>query len=369
MRIASYVAALGGLAVGSPCAAGAQVDDRFDRRETASEFAPPIDLWLDQISYDRGARMRPFFSTEPGAYVTVVRVTSDGELRVMYPRRPSEQKPYYPGQFTNDRLPIDGDPAASLYEPSGRGFVFAIASYRPFDFRYFTRGRMWSTARLATFGRYGEPFEVVRSFVDRILPETADYSLDYEVYEIYTRGSRSVYGNSYYDGSWVTAYHDACLSAFGLRRSYYCQSYGGRLYGPIVVGPPRRAAPRNPKVMKRRPLVPDPMAPVLLEPAPARGRHQASDAAERAAHDRFERGQRRTAPREAPIIYRSIPSEQQPRREPRIETHSQPRTEGRQPQRAEPRTPARVEVRNERPPERSAPREPARPARPQKDQN
>src|SRR5687768_13903053 len=141
MRIGSFAAGL--LAASAICASpsAAQVDvDRESERRLASEFAPPIDLWLDQVSYDRGARMLPYFTTEPGAYVTVVRVSSEGELRVMFPVRPDDQRPYRLGQFANDRLPWAGDHSAILHEPTGTGFVFAIASYQRFDYRDFSHG-------------------------------------------------------------------------------------------------------------------------------------------------------------------------------------------------------------------------------------
>ncbi len=368
-----------------------------DRERTGrleSDFAPPIDLWLDQVSYDRGARMRPFFSSEPGAYVVVVRVTSDGELRVMYPSRPSEQLPYRLGQFADDRVPYNGDPSLNLHESSGQGFVFAIASYQRFDFSSFTQGRMWSTARLATFGRYGNPFEVVNKFIDRVLPASADFSLDYEVYEVYSRGSRNVYSSSSYGGRYgyssIEDYHDACLTAFGIRYSYYCRSYRGGYYGPIIVGNPRTPrAPSGPggsKMKRPRPVVPDPIVPGSpLEPEPAEGRIPAADRAyraeqaeraERAARERYrdverdgvrsatrrepgansghaERPRNAEPQRSAPVIYGRMP-----------ERRSEPRRESAPVVRAQPSAPARVEVRNEprAEPRREAPRSVDKPA-------
>lgn len=368
----------------------AQVQPERDRPgRLESDFAPPIDLWLDQASYDRGARMRPFFSSEPGAYVVVVRVTSDGELRVMYPSRPNEHRPYFLGELANDRVPYDGDPSLNLHESSGQGFVFAIASYKRFDFSSFTQGRMWSTARLATFGRYGDPFQVVNKFIERVLPRTADFSLDYEVYEVYSRGSRSVYSTTSYGGRYgyssIDDYHDACLTAFGNRYSYYCRSYRGGYYGPIIVGNPGR--PRTPTVpgskMKRpRPVSPHPIVPESpIEPQPAEGRTPAADRADRAeqierARDRYrdlerdaarsagrrapgasqgpvERPRNETPQTNAPVIYGRMP-----------ERRAEPRRESPPVDRTQPSAPARVEVRNEprTEPRREAPRSVDKPA-------
>ena len=372
------------LAAAAPSDSHAQITvDRDRDSELASRFAPPVDLWLDQVSYDRGARMRPYFTTEPGAYVVVVRVTSDGELRVMYPGRPRDQRPFVLGQFTNDRMPSSGDPSLNLYESSGTGFVFAIASYKKFDLSYFVHGSSWNGARLASFGRYGDPFEIVRSFVDRILPQTADYSLDYELYEVYSRGRRSAYSSGIYGSSGYWAlddYHNACLSAFGVRYSYYCRSYRGGYYGPIIIaGSPRtpnRPNSPNPRGKSMKPprgLGDEPIVPRSpIKPDNAQGIYTERDAADRAERE-YERrlraksqpsggqvegstqssnprfrydprfGNRRgseTQPVEtprAPVIYRSMP--QRERSEPR----APPRTE--QPQRSEPR--ARAEPRSE----------------------
>ena len=347
--------------------AGAQVRPDRDRvTGLTADFAPPVDLWLDQVSYDRGARMRPYFTTEPGAYVIVVRVTSDGELRVMYPTRPTEQRPYVLGQFANDRLPFSGDAALDLHESTGTGFVFAIASYRRFDFSQFSLGSRWNSAKLAQFGRYGNPFQIVNAFVDRMLPGNDEFSLDYEVYEVYSGGRRSAYGAGIYGstGYWALSdYHDACLSAFGYRRSYYCRSYRGGYYGPIIVANPGRPRVPQGKLMRGpRPVVPDPLLPSPpMNPPPAEGRQAQSNAADRAARDYYQRKVRsrtddprawsapqpvnrdgpRSEPR-APVIYRTIPQN---------EPRSEPRPQVQQPARSEPRSPARVEVRSEPRPE------------------
>ena len=304
MRIRSIVSAF--MFAGAASPAGAQVDvDRDSERRLSSDFAPPIDLWLDQVSYDRGARMLPYFTTEPGAYVTVVRVSSEGELRVMFPVRPGDQQPFRLGQFANDRLPWTGDPSVVLHEPSGTGFVFAIASYSRFDYRDFSHGRLWNTARLASFGRYGDPFQIVRNFIDRTLPQNADYSIDYELYEVYSRGWRSAYGGGAYGstGYWSLAdYHDACLNAFGLRYSYNCRSYRGGYYGPIIVAGPGRVGrtptgPRGKAMKPPRPLTTDPIVPRSpIEPKAAEGRQAERDAFDRAARERARRAAGRIPP-------------------------------------------------------------------------
>ena len=310
--------------------------------------------------------MRPHFSTEPGAYVVIVRVTSDGELRVMYPIRPGSQAPYVLGQFANDRMPYSDDPAGSLFESSGRGFVFAIASYQRFDFSAFRQGNSWSTARLATFGRYADPFQAVRNFVDEILPLTAEYSLDYEVYEVYSRGVNRGYASTLYGGRHgyyaLSDYHDACMSAFGIRQSYYCRSYRGGYYGPIIVvdprmpGTPRPAGPAGPRMKQPRPVSPDPIVP--KSPVLPEGRQADRDVAD--ARERNERVMRRAASerRNEPVVAtprvdRNPRTESQPRG-PVIYRNTPPRSDAprAEPQRAEPRN-----VPQRQPAARSEPRQ------------
>ena len=48
-----------------PRAVSAQIDSQRDDRVQVSPDAPPVDLWLDQISFDYGARMRPHVVTDP----------------------------------------------------------------------------------------------------------------------------------------------------------------------------------------------------------------------------------------------------------------------------------------------------------------
>lgn len=356
MKSVGIIASVVLLAGGSVVSSAQTVSPRVFSPGEESAWAPPVDLWLDQASYDYGARIRPYFSTEPGAYVTIVRVTSDGELRVLYPRRPSSQRPYVIGQMVNNRVPYSGDPTFNLYESTGIGFVFAIASYDRFDYSYFRSGGEWSIVRLASSGRYGDPFEIIRRFVDHTLSDRSEYSIDYASYEVQAGGIRSRYASRY---RWSTFddYYDVCMTAFGLRYTSYCLGYNFGYYGQVIFVPPRTPspstpnAPRGPRV---KPLVPDPMVPyVPLEKQPVEGRFPASDPREAVAAERRERMLRDVSPR---VEMRARTSEPQ-RAEPRPE-----------PPRAQPQTPARVEIRNEPRPQPVQRAEPVRTERPvQKD--
>ena len=403
MRIKFATASAVLLAVMTP-AVHAQVTPRV-YSPPLSDNAPRIDLWLDQISYRVGDRIAPHIVTEPGAYVTIVRVTSDGELKVLYPQRPREQKPFQSAQLVNDRVPYNSiDNRFQVYESQGFGFVFAVASFQRFDFSYFTSGGNWSISRLANDGRYGDPFEIVRRFVDRTLSASADFSMDYVSYEVYNNGARSRYASRYGYNSYDD-YYDACLSAFGFQYPYCRSSYPGYYgYGPVIVSRPQTPSPTVPSGGNYtgkhvRPVTGDPLvhgAPGFPEPS-TEGRLPPSNASEEAAlAARRDRMVRQVTPRDRsisnvdaraidrePRVYspperariepvQREPVERQPvmRPEPRIEQRVEPRVEQRAEPRPQPIMPARVEVRSEPPPapmQRSEPAPRPAPAPVQKD--
>ena len=391
MRKAGILAAFAMLSAGSVLQGQANprvYSPQFESTDEQNGDAPAVQLWLDEKSYRSGDIIRPYVVAEPGAYVTVIRVSTDGELRVLYPQRPSSQRRHQAGEFANDRLPMTGDPSFYLNESTGNGFVFAIASFDRFDYSYYSAGNQWSYARLANASRYGSPFQIARSFVEEITNGATDYAMDYVMYDVDGRQYRSRYasryrGYDYYD------YMDLCLNAFGSWYSSYCRAYNGGYYGPFIIVhyPSTPYSPAARKGMRVKPVVPDPALPhVPLTPQPVEGRFPVNDPAEAAASARRERMLRdarpriepRTQPAAEPRVYRPEPApivRSSPRSEPRGEPRSEPRVEQRRPEprveqrRAEPQTPARVEVRNEPrpqpPPARRA--EPSRVERPQKD--
>jgi hypothetical protein len=95
MRKSGILAAFAVMSVGS--VVHAQSNPRvyapqFDSRDQQSNDAPAVQVWLDEKSYRYGDIIRPYVASEAGAYVTVIRVSTDGELRVLYPQYPSAQR-------------------------------------------------------------------------------------------------------------------------------------------------------------------------------------------------------------------------------------------------------------------------------------
>src|SRR6478672_3989386 len=165
--------------------AQSQSMDRGQPREyrPESERAPAVSVWIDRFSYRPGQRIRAFFQSDPGAYVTILRVSTTGDVRILYPRPPSTQQPYRLDRLVDDEVPFSNSLGFYLNEPEGVGFVFAVASFEPFDYRSITRSGQWSTYQL-TGTRYSDPYDVVSRFIDNTLPTNVDYSTDYIQYQI-----------------------------------------------------------------------------------------------------------------------------------------------------------------------------------------
>ena len=326
-----FVAAL--LALAS--AAQAQSEPRvytpqFDNdRETD---APQVQVWLQDKSFDNGDVIRPYVTTEPGAYLTVIRVTTDGNLQVLYPQQPRDQARYNPAHFSNDRVPYTGNAGFVVRESTGNGFVFAIASYYRFNYNYYSARGFWSTSRLASASRFGSPFQIVRSFVEEITDGSSSYSMDYAMYDVDGRSYRSRYASRFRNYAYGD-YYDLCLNAFDRYYYSYCGGYRGYYNPYIVVRSPSNPAQPHTKSMRTRPIVHDP---VLRSPQePAVGHFPAPEPGEAAAMARRERMLRDARPRiepktetmSAPRIYRpsSEPSvsrpiqRSEPRAEPRVE--------------------------------------------------
>jgi len=317
--------------------------------------APEVEVWIDRYVFRSGERIRTYFESEPGAYITILRVTTAGNVSILYPRRPTAQRPYR-NEFASDEVPFGGRREFYLNEPDGVGYVFAVASFEPFDYRAFNSGGQWTTTRLAGFG-YGDPYRAVNSFVSRTLSERADYSTDYIQYQVF-EGSRydrygygygSGYGYGYgagYGGAWYEDQYHTCLRYYGLQAISYCRSYAGSGIGGfpyIVVRPPQTPAPTTPTRTVRRPkmappgrVIPDPGVAAEAANSDQGSFSKYSGARERAASPRVidnsdnlrvERRQKPQPVRDEPAPYVIT----QPRHEPQpVQRYEPPRVEQRQ---------------------------------------
>lgn len=136
------------------------------------EGSPPgIRLWTSHgETYRRGERVRVFFRTEQDAFVTILRVDSDGRVRVLFPREPWEDNAVrggatydVPNYGSHDAFVVDDDP--------GVGYVFGVASGEPFAYEPFTSANHWDLDLVSDGGRiHGDPYQSIEELVQRIIP-------------------------------------------------------------------------------------------------------------------------------------------------------------------------------------------------------
>jgi len=139
----------------------------------AVDAAPPgIRLWTTHGEvYQRGERVRVFFRTEQDAYVTILRVDTDGRMRVLFPRQPWEDNAVrggytydVPNYGRRDAFVVDDDP--------GIGYVFAVASSQPFTYDPFVSEDHWDLQLVADGGRiHGDPYQTLEELIQSVVPE------------------------------------------------------------------------------------------------------------------------------------------------------------------------------------------------------
>lgn len=204
--------------------------------QAPSGAAPAVQVWLnDNGSYKQGDRMRVFFETDRDAYVTVVRVTTEGHVRVLFPEIPTENN-YVAGNAEYEVIQY-GRGDYRVHDAPGHGYVFAVASLRPFDYSNFSSGPSWDY-HLLNFGEESEadrdPYDTFAHFMDDILePESTEFSYQAAAYSVDERNTR-YYANSY--RYFATPYYHEChiYRAFWGLRPRYIYDYDCRRVGVTI---------------------------------------------------------------------------------------------------------------------------------------
>ena len=132
--------------------------------------APTVQVWLSGGDrYSRGQRTRVHFRTDNDAFVTVVRVDTDGRMSVLFPESPGarafvEGGRQYSVATSQGGFVVDDD--------DGLGYVFAIGSYDRLNFRQISDGHHWQYGG-AGYVR-GDPFVAMSAFAERLLWNSRD---------------------------------------------------------------------------------------------------------------------------------------------------------------------------------------------------
>lgn len=148
-------------------------------------YRPRVEVWTNRDDvFARGEGVRVSFRTDVDAYVTVIRVDTDGRLRVLFPREPWED-PFVRGGTTYEARGRSSREAFFVDDYPGVGYVFAVASADPFRFDPILSGDHWDY-RVISGGRIqGDPYVALTDFARRILPDGyADWDYDMVPYYV-----------------------------------------------------------------------------------------------------------------------------------------------------------------------------------------
>jgi hypothetical protein len=153
----------------------------------ADGYRPRVQVWTDrgEDPYASGQGVRVHFRAEQDAYVTIIRIDTDGRVRVLFPREPWEDnfvrgaREYeIQGQSYRDAFYIDDYP--------GVGYIFAIAAADPFTYDALARNDHWDYRVVANGRVHGDPYVAVTDLAQRMVPD--GYSAwDYDVVSYYVQ--------------------------------------------------------------------------------------------------------------------------------------------------------------------------------------
>ncbi|MGQ0715189.1 MAG: DUF4384 domain-containing protein [Gemmatimonadaceae bacterium] len=149
--------------------------------------APDVELWVSGDNlFRRGDRARVYFRTDEDAYVTIVRIDTDGRLDILFPEDPYDDNEVRGGHTY--RVYGHGHESFVINDYPGLGYIFAIASWDPFDYDRVARGRTWDYHYAG--GRvHRDPYIAARDFADLLLDPRATYSFDVAEYHVERRVS------------------------------------------------------------------------------------------------------------------------------------------------------------------------------------
>jgi hypothetical protein len=149
-------------------------------------YRPRIELWTNHgdAVYTRGQNARVYFRVDRDAYVTILRVDTDGRVRVLFPRDPRDDnfarggRDYeIEGYGRRDAFHVDDYP--------GVGYVFAVAAADPFVYDALVTANHWDYRAIADGHVRGDPYIALTELANRMVPaEYADWDYDLVPYYV-----------------------------------------------------------------------------------------------------------------------------------------------------------------------------------------
>jgi hypothetical protein len=151
-----------------------------------AEGGGSVSVWADREDpYRRGDDARIYLRTERPSHVTVLRVDTDGRIRVLFPREPWGRT-----RIAGDRtLEVTGPPDGRSFrvdDDPGVGYLLAVASPSPFNYDPITRGDHWDYRAMDGGRIQGDPYVVLAGLAQTIAPGR-DYRYDIAPYYVERR--------------------------------------------------------------------------------------------------------------------------------------------------------------------------------------
>src|SRR6266516_1643178 len=137
----------------------------------AGSDRPRVEVWTDRGDdpYATGQGVRVHFRTAQDAYVTILRIDTDGRVRVLFPREPWEDnfarggRDYeVPGRDSRDAFSID--------DYAGVGYIFAVVARDAFVYDALQSHDHWDYRAIADGRIHGDPYVAVTDLAERIVP-------------------------------------------------------------------------------------------------------------------------------------------------------------------------------------------------------
>lgn len=207
---------------------------------------PRVDVWLNRDDpYQRGDQARVYFKSDRDAYVTIIRIDTDGRMRVLFPIDPWEDN-FARGGKTFEVLGRDRDEAFRVDDYPGVGYIFAVVSDDEFRYDDIVRGDHWDYRSISDGRVRGDPYVAVSDLAERIATE-GDYDYDIASYDV----------ERHYDYPRFVCYDCHTYASWHYWDPYssYCSRfqiviyddwyyYPYRRYRGVYVGRPYRPGPR-----------------------------------------------------------------------------------------------------------------------------
>ena len=150
-------------------------------------YRPHVEVWTNRGDdpYASGQAARVYFRTEQDAYVTILRVDTDGRVRVLYPREPWDDN-FARGGREYDVLQRSSPDAFYVDDYPGMGYIFAVAAADPFVYDAIKSEDHWDYRLIADGRVRGDPYTALTDLAQRIVPDGyADW--DYDIVPYYVQ--------------------------------------------------------------------------------------------------------------------------------------------------------------------------------------